>query len=82
MPTNEQEKVEDFRLSKEMKQWVKLFRRFEEVTKGLESKMSLQFSDLEESRKLYDEAQKKKMDLLKLAPLGTEKELPGQEGEK
>ena len=75
----DKEKVETFRLTPEMKNWAKNYRQIDQVTKMIEQGLRIQFSELENTRRMFEQAQGKKAEMLKLAPKEQTRELPGQE---
>lgn len=78
MPQNKS-KVEAFRLTDAMRQWIKTFKRVDGMKQVLEQGLQRQMSELEQSQKMFEQADGMRKQMLQKAPLGQEKELPGQE---
>ena len=73
-------KVEEFKLTKPQREWMKIFKGVNQVERALAEKLKIRFGELEQLQQMHDEAAGKKIELLKMAPLKEMKELPGQEG--
>jgi len=75
----ESKKVEGFKLSKDQVAWVKAFKMLDRIEKALKGRLEVTYGELETTQRMHREASGKKVELLRMAPVGKLKELPGQE---
>ena len=73
--------VEKFRLTKGQIEWMKAYKKVEQMDESLKSGLQIRFGELEQMQKMHSEVTQRKVQLLEMAPIKEIKELPGQEKE-
>ena len=72
--------VEGFRLTKEQKAWYKDYKKLHKVSEMLKNGLRIEYGKMENLKKLFEQAQGVKAQMMKGAPVNPTNEVEGQEG--